>query len=280
MVSRVLTNNYLIDNIEDYLTDLFKNQEVNERLSSVLNHKSFLTNVLGDTPKLTFRNWVKEDNERVEFLREIPFIPELPVKKKKVITTKTKRKGKFKDLDKIPHNKRKVISIIDNKLWDKAAWKGPGVIATQDGVGLVIGFENIEFGEKIFQGWIERYAINDINNKIKISIITDIDKKNPFWYNILFSSNIEAVEMDEDSIFVASSRFHLMNATNNRNLLVLKEGLKRFQKFKLYPGKVEKDMSMRISFDFFIEKTDINFIRKDEIKETDIENTVLMNDKN
>jgi len=280
LVSRVLSSNYLIDNIEDYLTDLFKNQEVNERLSVVLNHKSFLTNVLGDSPKLTIKDWIKEDSPRTNFIRKTPFIPESNIKKKKkVVTTKSKKNRKFKDLNKIPHNKRKVISIIDNKLWDKAAWKGAGVIPVRDGVGLVIGFENIEFGEKIFKDWIERYGVEDLKNRIKISIITDVDDKNPHWYNILFSSNFEGLEMDEGSVFVASSRFHLMNATNNHNLTILKEGFKLFKKFKLYPGKVEKDLSMKISADLFLEKTEITFIKKSDVKENDIEYTVIVKDK-
>tara|TARA_R110000744_G_scaffold227271_3_gene345522 strand:- start:5243 stop:8467 length:3225 start_codon:yes stop_codon:yes gene_type:complete len=277
LVSKVLTNNYLIDNLEDYLTDLFKNQEVNERLSAVLNHKSFVTNVLGNSPRLAMKDWKKNSFEKVNFIRGTPFIPESVVKKKKKVdTSKVKRNKEFNDLNNIPHNKRKVISVIDNKLWDNAGWKGAGVIPTPDSVGLIIGFDKIEFGEKIFQDWIERYGIQDIDNKIKISIITHIDDENPFWYNILFSSNFQGTEMDEGSIFIASSRFHLMNATTNRNLSILKEGFRRFKKFKLYPAKVEKDLSMKISFDLSIEKTNITFIRKDEIKDTDIEYTVLM----
>jgi len=86
--------------------------------------------------------------------------------------------------------------------------------------------------------------------------------------------------MDEDSIFIASSRFHLMNATSDRNLSILKEGLKIFKRFRLYPGKVENDLSMKINHNLFLEKSEITFIKKSAIKEHDIEYTVIAKDQN
>jgi len=159
LTSRILARHYLIDDIEKYLADLFKNQEVQERLSFVLNHKSFVTNVLGDSPKLIFNDW-KNGIEKIQYVRNKEFIPRNTIKHK-IGNKKVKGRGKIKELNEIPHNKRKVISIIDNNLWDKAGWKGAGVVPARDGVGLIIGFENIDFGEKIFKDWIERYGIED-----------------------------------------------------------------------------------------------------------------------
>ena len=150
-----------------------------------------------------------------------------------------------------------------------------GVAPYRDGVGLIVGFENIEFGEKIFKDWIERFGINDSDNRIKVSIVTDIDPKNPYWYKVLFSSHINPSNFDKDSVFVAPIRFHLMNATNNQNIVILKEGLKRFKSYKLFPGKVEKDLSMKVNFKLFLEKTDITFVSKVDIKEHEIEYVAL-----
>ena len=278
LVSMILSKNFLIENVGDYLTDLFKNQEVNERLSVVLNHKSFLKNVLGDSPKLIFRNWSKQGTKKVAFIREKPFISEISIKKK-TANKNAKKKGEIEDLTKIPHNKRKVISIIDNNLWDGAGWKGLGVFGASNGIALILGFENIEFGNKIFNNWIERFGAKDLDNRIKISIVTDIDSSNPYWYKVILSSNFKGLVMDEDSVFVASVRFHLMNATTNRNILVLKEGLKRFNTFRIHPGRMREDFSMKVNFELFLEKTDITFVSKNEIKEHDIEYVAIMNDK-
>ena len=71
-----------------------------------------------------------------------------------------------------------------------------------------------------------------------------------------------------------------MNAVNNRNLMILKEGIKRFRKLRLYCGKIEENLQMEVNFDFWIEKTEIFFIRKDEVKENDIEYVAVTNCEN
>jgi len=275
LMSRLLINDFIMEDYKIYLKDLFKTQEVNERLQILLNHKIFVGNVLGDNPKLTFDNW---KNELTPDVRESPFILN-PVKTKSIDKKKktTKHKQKKSDLRTIPHNKRKVMSVIENKLWDNAKWKGMGVFGSPEGVGLVIGFENIESGIKIFEDWIERFGTNDINNKIKISVITDIDKKNPFWYQVMISSNFQENEIEEDTILLTPSRFHLMNASNNRNLLILKEGIKRFKKLRLYCGKIEEDLRMQVNYGLWIEKTEIVFVRKDDVNENDMEYVAVLN---
>ncbi len=276
LVSRILARNFLIKDVEEFLTDLFKNQEVNERLSVLINHKAFLSNVLGDSPRLTFDDWTNYDELKLS-IRKRPFSLNKTTQKNKNVIKKPRHKKEFDDLDAIPHNKRKVITVIENHLWDKASWKGMGVAPYRDGIGLIIGFENIEFGERIFEDWIQRFGINDSNNRIKISIITEIDPKNPHWYVVMFSSNINPSNFDNDSVFVAPCRFHLMNASTNQNILILKEGIKRFSSYKVFPGEVERDLRMKVNFQLFIEKNEITFIKKSDIKEGDIESAALIN---
>ena len=93
----------------------------------------------------------------------------------------------------------------------------------------------------------------------------------------MFSSNFNSSNYDGDSIFVTPCRFHLMNATTNQNILILKEGIKRFNSFKVFPGKIEKDLRMKVNFKLFIEKTEITFVKKCDIKENDIESAALIN---
>ena len=255
---------------------MFKNQEVSERLSVLLNHKSFLSNVLGDSPRLTFGDWT-DGTDLKPSVRKKPFTLNKSTKQTKNQPKRTKSKKDFDDLDTIPHNKRTIVTVIENHLWDKAGWKGIGVAPYRNGIGLIVGFENIEFGEKIFQDWVARFGINDSGNRIKISIITEIDSKNPHWYVVMFSSNINKSNLDNESVFVTPCRFHLMNASTNKNILILKEGLKRFSSFKVFPGKIEKDLGMNVNFQLYIEKTEITFIRKSDITENDIESAALIN---
>jgi hypothetical protein len=116
LMSQILINDFIMEDYKSYLEDLFKNQEVNERLQILLNHKIFVGNVLGDKPKLTFENW---KSELTPNKRESVFLLN-PSKRMKVDEKKrtiTKTKGQRSDLGKISHNKRKVISVIENKLY-------------------------------------------------------------------------------------------------------------------------------------------------------------------
>jgi hypothetical protein len=150
-----------------------------------------------------------------------------------------------------------------------------GVFPFNNGVGMVLGFENEEFGVKILQDWIERFGNTDDNNKIKISIITDIDKQNPHYYQVMFSSKFDNDDVDEDTILITPCRFHFMYATNNGNLRLLKEGFNRFKKFRLFAGSVKEDLQMQVNFEYWIEKNEILFIKKEDIKENDIEYTAI-----
>jgi len=93
--------------------------------------------------------------------------------------------------NRVGHDKRQVLSIIDKNLWDKAKWKGFGFFKDLSGMGIFIVYENEETGKKIFDDWINRVGKEDKDELIKITIVKGVDKKNPFWYRVHISYNID-----------------------------------------------------------------------------------------
>ncbi len=278
LLTHLCTYHFLLEDPKKYLEMLFKQEEVNERLSILLNHKIFLKNILGAEPKLTLSDWITSHTTEKKMLRKEIFVPRLTDKTSEFKDSNEKQAHNgLPPLDEIPHNKRKVVSIIDNHLWDNAKWKGVAVLAFQDGVGIVLGFEDISYGNKIFENWISRFGNTDSENQIKISVITEVRKDNPFAYKVMISSNIENRKMDKNSIFVTTMRFHEMDAKNAQTITILKQGFNYFNKFKMCPGRITDDLKVEANTNLFIEKKDITFIKASDVKDTDIESGAFIN---
>ena len=281
LIIQLCTYHFLPDDPKEYIKRLFEKEEINERLSILLNHKIFLKNILGENPKLTISDWITSHTKEKSMLREENFIPKPTENKRKNKTSKSKKKQKgIPPLDAIPHNKRKVVSVINNHLWNEAQWKGVGVLAFQDAVGFVLGFTNMEYGNKIFEDWIKRFGNIDRNNNIKLSVVTEVDDKNPYWYRVLVAGNIENFKIDKNSIYVSNMRFHEMNPTNPNNLNMFREGLRIFKKFKFYPGYIDEKYKIKVNWDLCIEKSNITFMKASDIKDSDIESAVFKKPKN
>ncbi len=124
-----------------------------------------------------------------------------------------------------------VTSLIDVRLWDAAKWKGCGFLFTRDfsepGI-MVLMFENIVPGIKIFEKWEEDYRNDKLN--IRIVIITGVDKNHPQWYKVLITPDLTEYLKDgmpKERYVVSSSRFHLMNAATDENIRALRMAYNR-----------------------------------------------------
>ena len=123
------------------------------------------------------------------------------------------------------HNDINVLSVINQRLWDKAKWFGTGFIYTQELSSeppvLGLSFRDKESAMKIFKGWKKLIGNQDDLNMINISIITGIDNKNPFHYKVQVSSDNNDLESGENNAatkFAIMARHNVMTPTNSFNL--------------------------------------------------------------
>lgn len=83
--------------------------------------------------------------------------------------------------------------------------------------------------KKIFEKWEKDYRNQKLN--LKITIITGIDKSNPYWYKVLLAPDINRVkEMDGENgrYVLMTSRYHLMQAQGSTNLSLLRADFDKF----------------------------------------------------
>jgi len=275
LVPLIIGNNYLFKDYRDFFENLYKNDEVHERLSLIIEHKNFLTNILTSEPKFFLENWIKENNTNYPLKRNSnPIEISIPDLKKN-----QKDKGK-PNFNSVTHKNMIAETVIDTNLWDKAQWKAFGFVQMPQPkpFGILLAFENEQAAKNIFENWIKEYGEVDKEETISISIIKGIRKDKPYWYKVLISKDIRKNQMEDGSFVSLSSRFHRMEATSSTNLDNLVNGYKYFKEYLLIPAYVDKDSNMKPFPELGILKTNLKIINAWEIGIHDFERVVITED--
>ena len=270
-ISHLLSKNFLIKKPKEFLENLFEKEELSERLSLIFEHRKFVVNILGDKPKFLFNDWIRNKN-----LKEYPMKRKTPV----VFQFKENENKLIKDDEKlnpnrVEHNKRKVLSIIDNNLWDKAKWKGFGFFKDLTGMGIFILFENEEAGKKIFDDWINRVGKEDNDELIKITIVKGVDKKNPFWYRVHISNNIDRRSFHPGNLVISSSKILYVDANSSKNLDNLINYFSILKQYRLCPAKIINNAKIKPYSDKGILKKTLYIKNAWEIGEYDLDRVVI-----
>lgn len=280
LTSRILSNNFMTDDIKGYLENLYKNEELNERLAFVYEHRNFTTNILGDTPKLFFEAWIKgakdykkKDGKLINFqIKE----------KKKEKQNKVPKEG-FQGFNPTRHDENKVISIIQDKLWDQAKWNGFGPFyAPGIGYGIFLSFVNGNPAKSIFENWITRFGKEDTKDIIKVTIIKGVNKENPYWYKVHITANMVALASEsEERYFNVTARFHLMTPDNPENMHRIEQIIKSGQKILFCPAQMTPDgRDIEPFFDKGIVKLKIDIKNAWELGLNDPAGVAILNDDN
>ena len=95
-------------------------------------------------------------------------------------------------IDGLKHRDLQVLSPINMALWDKAHWRGLGFAILSDNPPipeLILMFEDLEAGAKIFRGWRKRLGQADCDEWIGLTLITGIDRHHLSHYRLAISVN-------------------------------------------------------------------------------------------
>jgi hypothetical protein len=132
---------------------------------------------LGSAPKLSLSDWEKEyDGPRFAVQRKIPWDHDV------VYAEPEKIAGALKepvDFARMAHGARRIVSVIDLPLWEKAHWRAAIYGGSDDPRQppiLALGFEDEKAGIEIFEGWRARQTETRETGFVRIAILTGIDK--------------------------------------------------------------------------------------------------------
>ena len=141
---------------------------------------------------------------------------------------------------------------------------------------MLLAFDNMEYGKKIFDKWLKEFGYMDKEDVISITIIKGINKKEPYSYKIMISTNEKLIKSTtSEGIAQILTRLHKMDAKTPDNLNNLVSGFRHFKKYKLIPASMTDKDQVEPIFDKAITKTFLTIKDAWEIGINDLESAVI-----
>ncbi|MBH8578235.1 hypothetical protein I8752_35890 [Nostocaceae cyanobacterium CENA369] len=263
LIIRVIFKIAFVSNPEQYFKGLLQDELAFSRALDFTNVAIAVWNILGKSPKLQLMDWKLSDsdkhfppqrtnawnNETVQNISE---------ERANVFSPKPghgEPPPELKSVDHLKHRERKVFSLLDIHLWDKASWSGTGFGLIPNNrnlplLELALLFQDENASKKIFYQWRKDIGDEDVEEKIRVSIITGIDADNPAAYRVVIGMNPDWLKASSDSQFILTYRINTMNPRDSRNLDQFIDMFEKLGFYILTPGCVSQDGS---SANFFTE---------------------------
>ena len=197
-------------------------------LSRALNFGDNLTlnrSVLGEVPKIRLADWIDQDDQDYPVLRDRPWRAEMSRGTDNSLEPAQFGNGTphavLTENEVLKHTDQRVLTPIDIPMWDRAQWSG-AVFELSSIPGpppiLAIGFEDEEAGHAIFKDWKHRWGNADINNIIRVTIITRLSKRKPAEYAVVVGPNYRHMVDSDSKMFLLLSRMRRMSPPSTTNL--------------------------------------------------------------
>lgn len=167
------------------------------------------------------------------------------------------------DTTALRHGKQRILSMVDIELWGKAQWDGVGIAVTPDFAAqppfLGLLFKDGKAGRQIFENWILELGQVDTKEKIRVVILTGVEKANANAYTLGISSNFDLAEAKELDRVLITSKMKTMEDPNPENLANFRRAYAAAKKYSLVPVSMSKDGAPpEFHFDLAITKNEIN----------------------
>lgn len=208
-----------------------------------------INNLLGNKPKYHLQVWFAET--KCVSYNQLRVEPWKPIESVKQRERAKEASPSFSDepppddlfgVDGLKHRDIKTVSPINMPLWDRARWCGVGYAINPGNPPvpeMILLFEDMEAGKKIFRGWQNRIGRRDDEEWIGLTLITGIDRSYPSYYRL-------AISIDEDYFIKQASprgkqfalvcRTQDMMTSDQKNLERFLHCYQMSGKFRLSPG--------------------------------------------
>jgi hypothetical protein len=279
-IARLLSQIITTSDLNGYLERVFGKELGLSRALNFTETSVPVANIFGTTPKLRLADWNNDGNPAAYLSRRtVPWHDGL-------LSDPTPNNGRVPamgsgrppeellDRSSLKYSARRVSSLINMALWDRARWGGVMYVWSADPDDepfLSLGFENGDAGRAIFRELIEKLGAEDKQDRLRISIITGVSKAFPDKYAVLVGSNLpNEREFDGAREIVSVSRVHFMQNTNPMNLKIFQERFACTKRFRLLPGQMPSEGRQGVLFnDLVIWKNSIRIAPAWQVGEND-----------
>lgn len=218
-------------------------------------------NILGKSPKVRLTDWKLSNTDKHFPPRRASAWNSETVRNasKEQATSVSPKPGQgepppeLKSVEHLKHRDRKVFSLLDVALWDKAGWRATGFGFVPNNrnlplLELALLFQDENASKKIFAQWKKELGDEDVEEKIRVSIITGIDADNPAAYRVVIGMNPDWIKASSNSQFILTYRINTMEPRNSKNVDQFIEFFEKLGFYILTPGCIVQDGS---SAEFF-----------------------------
>ncbi len=289
LVAKIMPRLFMFSDLDGYLKVASVDAAFNRALDNA-DVSIALGNILGEPPKFKLSDWETADtHERFPLLRKRSWkdglqkepAPGEPISIYENLGTDEPPEK----TQEIKHTDLNVFSLINSDLWERAGWQAVGYIytPTSDRVPmLALGFTNLEVSKQIFTEWRRNIGRVDEDELLRIAVITGINKKLPFSYNVVIGINPKVYKEPSKARyqqFYLISRVHHMDPPDDRNLSAFLKSYRKFGRYVLLPAHyINNDVPPEPIWDLGIVKRKITVREAWEIGPNDPDAVVFRSD--
>lgn len=236
-----------------HIEELFAKHRAQDRAMLCAQAIVATSNILGDEPKGRALHWnVEAGAEHFPYTRPSPWCPtDLDLTTAPSASAPNQPSPVLSNapafgVDGLKHRDLLVMSPINIPVWDKARWNGVAfaMMPTLSHLPrLLLIYEDLEQGRKIFRGWHKRTGPVDSQNWISVTIVTGISRAHPAHYRMVIGVNESYVKAHVGSgqRFAMVNRMQDMTPSSDANLQTFMSIYARTSKFVLQPGTLGPD---------------------------------------
>ncbi len=291
-IATIMARVLMISDIDNEIRELFHEEQGLERSMSFTGSFVTIGNVLGYTPKFNLADWLKSEVSEYSLKRTEPwnadYLKKLEetkpsIKKPSFAPNEEEPPIDLLDHEKIKHSQIKTFSLIRENLWEKAGWSATAFFVALDNSALPViapVFKDEEVAREIFAQWRSELGVRDEQEKIRVTIVRGIMKKNPIAYRVVIGINPDIVFSTPKVQFAAlASRINTMEPSTSENLDRFLNSYNVLHEYFFAPAVVVGDLSNAPKMlDEYLIKRDI-FVRNAwEIGKNDIDRIAVYND--
>ena len=290
LLAKILAEVFVLDVSKQSLERLFFDEHALAR--SVDFTSSFVTlgNVLGYAPKTSLDAWIDVNSDEFPLKRLEEWDA---AERKSKITAGPKQDSKIDKgtgepppslwQGKASHADMETVSLIRLALWDRANWTGTFFMWPQNTDSppmLALMFKNANAGIEIFSQWQNELGKIDKQDRLRLTIIQGVNKKNIHAYRVVVGSNPEKpVSRDHSKLFFMVNRMNTMEPSSNRNLTAFLAQYHLAKAYFLAPAVLHEGRSEpEPILDKSILKRELNVRQAWEIGRNDIDSPGIRDD--
>ncbi len=221
-------------------------------------------NIVGKAPKFRISDWEIPNMKVFPLRRTSEWNEDLKKELKKGPGDELKPgegapPSELVDSSNLKHKERRVLSLINIPLWDRAEWTSAIYVfaSSPDQPPILgLGFKDASAAKSIFEGWKSKLGNIDDQERLRISIVRGIDAAHPHSYRVAVGSNLNLISgQPGNSQAVLVSRVHEMRPNHSGNLDGFLNRFKSAGRYLLAPAHFASETAApELFLNFRIEK--------------------------